>query len=42
MMVKLGIRNITDLVRMAEKAQISKNSVPGFIGPTVNSTGNQT
>jgi FixJ family two-component response regulator len=42
MMVKLGIRNITDLVRMAEKAQISKNSVPGFIGPTVNSTGNHT
>jgi hypothetical protein len=42
MMEKLGIRGVADLVRMAEKARISKNSDPGSIGPTVNSTGNQT
>jgi FixJ family two-component response regulator len=42
MMEKLGLRSVTDLVRMAEKARISNNSDPGSIGPTVNSTGNQT
>jgi FixJ family two-component response regulator len=42
MMEKMGVRNVADLVRMAEKAQISKNSDPGSVGPTVNSTGNHT